>query len=84
MKFGFVAKHRGVWPVRWLCEALRVARSGFHAWPFRPPSARAVAEEALTARVRPVFGSDRPTAPGGCGMTCSLEAHPAACITSSG
>ena len=19
MKFGFVAKHRGVWPVRWLC-----------------------------------------------------------------
>ena len=22
MKFGFVAKYRGVWPVLWLCEAL--------------------------------------------------------------
>ena len=32
MKFGFVAKHRGVWPVGWLCEALGVSRSGFHAW----------------------------------------------------
>ena len=60
MKFGFVAKHRGVWPVRWLCEALGVSRSGFHAWLSRPPSARAVADEALTARVRASFvASDR-------------------------
>jgi transposase-like protein len=29
MKFGVVAKHRGIWPVRWLCEALGVSRSGF-------------------------------------------------------
>jgi putative transposase len=55
MKFGFVAKHRGVWPVSWLCEALGVSRSGFHAWLSRPPSARAVADEALTARVRASF-----------------------------
>ena len=60
MKFGFVAKHRGVWPVSWLCEALGVSRSGFHAWLSRPPSARAVADEALTARVRASFvASDR-------------------------
>ena len=32
MKFGFIAKHRGVWPVSWLCEALDVSRSGSHAW----------------------------------------------------
>jgi hypothetical protein len=32
MKFAFVAKHRGIWPVRWMCEALGVSRSGFHAW----------------------------------------------------
>jgi putative transposase len=55
VKFGFVAKHRGVWPVRWLCEALGVSRSGFHAWLSRPPSARAVADEVLTARVRASF-----------------------------
>ena len=31
MKFGFIAKHRSVWPVAWQCEALSVSRSGFHA-----------------------------------------------------
>lgn len=30
--FGFVAKHRGVWPVSWMCDALGVSRSGFHAY----------------------------------------------------
>ena len=60
MKFGFVVKHRGVWPVRWLCEALGVSRSGFHAWLSRPPGARARADEALTAQVRASFvDSDR-------------------------
>jgi putative transposase len=60
VKFGFVAKHRGVWPVSWLCEALGVSRSGFHAWLSRPPSARAVADDALTTRVRASFmASDR-------------------------
>ncbi len=27
MKFTFIAKHRGIWPVAWLCEALDVSRS---------------------------------------------------------
>ena len=27
MKFGFIAKHRGIWPVRWICEALGVSRA---------------------------------------------------------
>ena len=60
MKFGFVAKHRGVWPVRWLCEALGVSRSGFHAWLTRSPSARARSDEVLGAKVKASFvGSDR-------------------------
>lgn len=60
MKFGFVAKHRGVWPVQWLCEALGVSRSGFHAWLTRPPSARARSDEDLVAQVRASFvASDR-------------------------
>jgi hypothetical protein len=42
MKFGFIAKHRGIWPVAWLCAALGVSRSGFHAWLGRSPSARSV------------------------------------------
>ncbi len=58
--FGFIAKHRGIWPVSWMCEALEVSRSGFHAWLTRPPSARARSDEALGARVRESFvRSDR-------------------------
>lgn len=32
MRFALIAKHRGIWPVAWLCEALDVSRSGFHSW----------------------------------------------------
>src|SRR6478736_4355859 len=43
MKFGFIAKHRGIWPVAWLCEAMGVSRSGARSvhgrW--RWPTARA-------------------------------------------
>ena len=55
MKFGFVAKHRGTWPVRWLCEALGVSRSGFYSWLTRPRSARALADDVLTTKVRASF-----------------------------
>jgi putative transposase len=60
MKFGFIAKHRGIWPVAWLCAALGVSRSGFHAWLGRPPSLRSRSDEAIGARVRASFiASDR-------------------------
>ena len=60
MKFGFVAKHRGIWPVRWLCEAIGVSRSGFHAWLTRSPSARARSDDVLGAQIKASFvGSDR-------------------------
>ena len=39
----------------WLCEALGVSRSGFHAWLGRGPSARAKADEALMPKVRASF-----------------------------
>ena len=55
MKFGFIAKHRGVWPVAWLCEALGVSRSGFHAWLGRAPSKRARTDEALMSTIRSSF-----------------------------
>ena len=52
MMFGFVAKHRGIWPVAFLCEALGVSRSGFYAWLTRGPSARSRREEVLSAKIR--------------------------------
>jgi len=60
MRFGFIAKHRGIWPVRWLCEALGVSRSGFHAWLSRPPSRRSRQDTAISASALASFlASDR-------------------------
>ena len=60
MKFGFIAKHRGIWPAGWLCEALGVSRGGFYAWLVRPRSQRSRSDEELAAKVRTSFvASDR-------------------------
>lgn len=52
MRFIFIAKHRGIWPVAWMCGALGVSRSGFHAWLNRAPSQRARDDEMIGARVQ--------------------------------
>ncbi len=60
MRFGFIAKHRGIWPVSWICEALGVSRSGFHAWLNRSPSARSRHDEILVSSIDRSFkSSDR-------------------------
>ncbi len=60
MKFGFIAKHRGIWPAGWLCEALGVSRGGFYAWLTRPRSRRSRSDEEVGAKVRASFlASDR-------------------------
>jgi putative transposase len=60
VKFGFIAKHRGIWPIGWLCEALGVSRGGFYAWLRRPHSQRSRDNKELAAKVRASFlGSDR-------------------------
>ena len=55
VKFGFIAKHRGIWPAAWMCEALGVSRGGFYAWLTRPRSALSRSEEDLAAKVRASF-----------------------------
>jgi putative transposase len=60
MRFAFIAKHRSIWPVAWLCEALDVSRSGFHAWLGRGPSRRSRDDEAIGGKVHASFvASDR-------------------------
>ena len=51
MKFGFIAKPRSVW----LCEALGVSRSGFHAWLKRGPCGRSREDEAIMPAVKASF-----------------------------
>lgn len=55
MKFAFVAKHRSIWPVAWMCSALGLSRSGFHAWLGRSPSKRDRDDEAIGAKIRASF-----------------------------
>lgn len=60
MRFAFIARHRGIWPVAWLCEALDVSRSGFHAWLNRSPSVRSRQDEVLVTVIDRSFkSSDR-------------------------
>jgi putative transposase len=60
MKFVFIAKHRTIWPVAWLCAALGVSRSGFHAWLTRSPSVRSRSDDKVGQQVKASFlASDR-------------------------
>ena len=60
MKFAFVVKHRSIWPVAWICNALDVSRSGFRACLTRQASRRAQDDAAILLKVRTSFAaSDR-------------------------
>jgi len=60
MRFAFIARHRNIWPVAWLCSALDVSRSGFHACLNRSPSVRSQHDEVLISRIGRSFkSSDR-------------------------
>lgn len=60
MRFAFIAKHRHIWPVSWLCEVLEVSRSGFHAWLSRPTSTREIHDAKLVTAIEKSFRtSDR-------------------------
>jgi len=58
--FSFIAKHRGIWPIGWMCGALGVSRGGFYAWLMRPRSARDISDEEVAGKVHASFlASDR-------------------------
>jgi len=55
VKYGFVAKHRGAWPVNVQCGALGVSCSGFYAWRTRPLSTRARTDAEILQTIRASF-----------------------------
>ena len=60
VKFGFIAKHRGIWPARWLCGGARCLAGWVLCPADRPRSQRSRDDEELGAKVRASFlASDR-------------------------
>jgi putative transposase len=76
-----MAKHRGIWPLGWLCEALDVSRGGYYGWLKRPLCARVRYDEQLSTLIRRSFSdSDRTYGSRrvrrdlrGWGLSCSLH-----------
>ena len=60
MRYGFIARHRTVWPTRAMCRVMEVSHSGFYEWLGRSPSCRQRENLRLTGRIRESFeASDR-------------------------
>jgi len=55
VRYGFIARHRTVWPTGLMCRVLRVSRSGFYEWLGRTPSRRARKDEQLLGLIRTSF-----------------------------
>jgi len=49
--FGFVLARKAEHSIAMMCRVLGVSRSGYHAWAAREPSARAVADTALSVQI---------------------------------
>jgi hypothetical protein len=59
MRFRLIEDHRGVWPVRVMCDALSVSPSGYYAWRSRPDSPRQIANRDLLVDIRRVHAQHR-------------------------
>jgi len=57
--FGFIAARKAEHSIKTMCRVLEVSRSGFHAWQARRPSPRAIADQALTERIREIHAANR-------------------------
>jgi len=59
--FRFIAAKRAEHSIQIMCRVLGVSRSGFHAWARREPSARMVADRALSDRIAEIHEGSRKT-----------------------
>ena len=59
--FRFVEREKARFPIATMCRLLGVSPSGYWAWRRRPPSARALADAALSERIRHAHGASRGT-----------------------
>lgn len=79
MRYRFIDKHRGVWPISVQCAVLEVTRSGYYAWRKRPPSAQARRRAELTDRIRAIHEQPHQDVYGAPRMHQELRAQGQAC-----
>jgi len=60
-RYRFIHAERANYPITILCRVLDVARSAYYAWARRGVSARARADEALTAHIAAAYARSRRT-----------------------
>jgi putative transposase len=58
-RFAFVDQEKALYAVVVLCRLLKVSTSGYYAWVTRPPSAREIADDVLTAQIQAAFDDNR-------------------------
>lgn len=61
MRYAFIAAHVAQFPMRLMCRALEVSRSGFYAWRGRPASKRSTQNRLLLERIKAVHRKSRKT-----------------------
>lgn len=59
--YRFIAANRAWFALTTLCRVLAVSRSGFYDWQARSPSARKLADDALTERIKEIHIESRKT-----------------------
>lgn len=59
MRYQCIARHRNTYPVRMMCDLLKVARSGFYAWLSRPESKRVLLDRQLTEVISRLHSASR-------------------------
>jgi putative transposase len=55
MRFQFIEDRRNEFPVSRMCQVLKVSSSGYYAWRQRPPSAREMANQELSDKIKMVY-----------------------------
>jgi putative transposase len=55
VKYGFIARHQPIWPVRTMCRMLEVSHGGFYEWCSRGPSKRSLEDARLSGLIRTSF-----------------------------
>jgi transposase InsO family protein len=61
VRFAFISTEKAGFPVRVLCRALEVTRSGYYAWTQRPLAARTQRDQQLIIQLRLVHAESRRT-----------------------